>query len=314
MSKISIPKIKISNITIEEASRLFLQELEASGASQHTIKSYRAAIKQFINFIGNNKKIDQINDENYLQWISFVRKHGFANSKNGKNFEVTIHYYSIFVRRFLVWLGLNENIPVMNARKQSFSYALTWEEVGRLVNSIRDLDDLLIISIMTETGIRVRELLNLRWDDIDFQSGQIRILGKYNKERIVFMGPISKQALQTAYSIYGNKRQNIIGMTYQAVYKRLKSLAIRANLDPRKIRPHVLRHTFATEALRRGMSLPVLQRLLGHSDIKVTQLYLHLVNDDMRREYSRLFDQNNYEYLDQNKQMHYSYNRGMARI
>jgi len=60
-------------------------------------------------------------------------------------------------------------------------------------------------------------------------------------------------------------------------------------VDVERVRPHVLRHTFATEAIRRGMSLPALQKLLGHSDLKITQLYLHLTNDDVRREYEKVF-------------------------
>ncbi len=290
MSKIDIPKIKSNVSNINEAFNLFIKSMEISGASRLTIKSYKVAIQNFINFIGVDKKIDEINYEIYANWIYYLKKN--MSKKTKRNYEATIHYYSIFVRRFLNWLGIDQELPIMSLRRQTFSEALTWEEITKLISSVRDLEDLLIVSILSETGLRVRELLNLTWDDINLDTGQIRVLGKYNKERIVFIGPLSRQALIEAYSIYGNKRKNIINLSYQAVYKRLKSLALRAGLDARKIRPHVLRHTFATEALRRGMSLPALQRLLGHSDIKITQLYLHLVNDDVRREYNKLFSQN----------------------
>lgn len=69
------------------------------------------------------------------------------------------------------------------------------------------------------------------------------------------------------------------------MYKKLKRLALRAGIPPGKVRPHVLRHTFATRALRSGISLPSLQRLLGHTDIRTTQVYLHLTIDDIKREY-----------------------------
>ena len=292
MSKINIPRVKTNISNINDAFNLFLRELEVSGASHLTIKSYRVAIKNFISYIGEDKKISDISSELYLNWLSNLKK--LMSKKTGKNYETTLHYYSIFVRRFINWLGVDDDLPIMSNKRLSFSNALSWEEITRLVSSIRDLDDLLIISVMSETGLRVRELLNLTWDDINFNTGQIRVQGKYNKERIVFIGPLSRQALLQAYSLYKDKRKNVIDLTYQAVYKRLKSLAIRAGIDPKKVRPHVLRHTFATEALRRGMSLPALQRLLGHSDIKVTQLYLHLVNDDVKREYNRLFAQQNF--------------------
>ncbi|AFZ70129.1 site-specific recombinase XerD [Caldisphaera lagunensis DSM 15908] len=312
MSKIDLPKIKSNISSIKEAFNLFIKSMEVSGASPLTIKSYKVAIQNFINFIGENKRIDEINYDIYANWINYLKKNMSKRTK--RNYEATIHYYSIFVRRFLNWIGTDQELPIMSLRRQTFSEALTWEEVTKLISSVRDLDDLLIVSILSETGLRVRELLNLTWDDINLDTGQIRVIGKYNKERIVFIGPLSRQALIEAYNLYGNKRKNIIDLTYQAVYKRLKSLAVRAGLDPRKVRPHIIRHTFATEALRRGMSLPALQRLLGHSDIKITQLYLHLVNDDVRREYNRLFSQQNYIQDNNAFQPYYinpqSYNKG----
>ncbi|MCE4607949.1 MAG: tyrosine-type recombinase/integrase [Caldisphaeraceae archaeon] len=294
MPEILLPKMKKSLNNVNEALDLFLQEMEVGGASPLTIRSYRAALTNFIRFIGKDRRAQDISSEDYMKWVIYLRKNGLSRVKRPGRKDVTIHYYSMFVRKFLLWLGIEEELPIMSTRKQPFSSALSWNDVVRLFDAIRDLDDLLIVSLMVETGMRVRELLTLTWNDINFQNGEIKIRGKYGKERIVFMGPVSRQALLEAYMLFKNRRELVLDKSYQAVYKRLKSLAKRAGLDPDRVRPHVLRHTFATEALRRGMSLPVLQRILGHSDIKTTQLYLHLLNDDARREYNRLFDQGVY--------------------
>ncbi len=284
------PPRHVRAMMLADAINVFLDYLLASGASRNTVKPYRAALKSFLSHTGNIR-VSAINESHYVSWIRRLQIHGQTrNGKEAKSRSNTIHYYTVFVRRFLKWVGIEWEPPVVPRRRSGFSEALKWDEVMRLVEASRDITDALIVSLLAETGLRASELLNLRYADIDIGRGEVRVIGKYGKERIVFLGPLSRAILLSIIERGMHRpRDLVIDMSYQALYKRLKSLAKRAGLDPKRVRPHVLRHTFATEALRRGMSLPVLQKLLGHSDIKITELYLHMNLEDARREYDIAF-------------------------
>jgi len=275
-------------MSVREAVNVFVSTLSALGLSAKTLKVYSAALRSFIEFIGDDKLISEVTLEDYIKWLSSLR----GGSRRVS--DSTIHYYSVFVRRFLKWAGLRGEIPVVPRARGGFSNALEWAEVGRLVEASRDYIDLVAIALMAESGLRASELLSLRVIDIDPYNGVVRVTGKYGKQRIVVLGPLSR-AIIAEYIVRTrlNPNDRLINISYQALYKRLKRLAEIAGVDPNKVRPHVLRHTFATEAIRRGMSLPALQKLLGHSDLKITQLYLHLTNEDVRREYERVFLQQN---------------------
>ena len=285
----------------KEVLEEFLASLLAAGASEKTVRVYRAAIEDFLEFIGD-KPLRDVSVGDVRRWRMERLKKGFPrrrrNRRNNDPVEerrwrqMTLHYYTLLLRGFFEWLGLNVHVPVVKAPRRREVEALSEQEVYALLNASRDLLDLLIVALLVETGLRAQEALELRWRDIDFGKGEIRVrAAKYGEERVVFFGPLTRQVL---YAWFNQRRprvidEKVLGLSYSGLYKRLKSLAKRAGLDPRKVRPHVLRHTFATQALRKGMSLIAVQRLLGHRDVKVTQVYTHLLKEDLKLQYNVAF-------------------------
>ncbi|ALU12027.1 integrase [Ignicoccus islandicus DSM 13165] len=294
MGRLKYPPMKPNlEWRISEAMQVFLDFMEASGANPKTIKSYRVAIMDFARYLGD-KPLKEIGYTDYLNWIKYRMRTGFSKKyKNDKKaLQTTLHYYSLFVRNFLKWIGL-DGLPVVPKPRRDVVDALTPEEVNALISVAVDPIDRLIVSLLLETGLRASEALNIEIRDIDFRRRAIRVRGKYGKERIVLFGPLTEEALRQAWPLI-SKTRKLIPLSYQGLYKRLKKLARKAGLSPERVHPHVLRHTFATEALRRGMSLPALQKLLGHSDIKTTQIYLHLLLDDVSEQYHRAFSRTQY--------------------
>ena len=150
--------------------------------------------------------------------------------------------------------------------------------------------DRLILEILYSTGMRVGELEFVKISDINFYDNSIKVLGKGNKERIVFFGEYAREFLD----LYLSKREE--GCEYLFVNKngkRLTSRGIRYILDKlidkasleTKVTPHMLRHTFATHLLNEGCDLLSVQELLGHESLRATQVYTHVTNDRLKDVY-----------------------------
>ncbi len=283
--------LDMDNLSIVEE---FLASLEAAGASPQTVKAYRAALMDFIGFLGD-KPLRETGPREYNAWRMHRLRNGFPGSRGrgGRQGRLaTLHYYSLFVRRFLRWLGLGFDAPVTRRPRRRVD-ALSEEEVRRLLDAARDPLDMVILRLLLDTGMRSRELLGLRVGDILFDEGVIVVReAKYGGERRVLATRETLEVLRAWIRLRGlGPRDPVVPLSYSGLYKRIRRLGERAGIPREKARPHILRHTFATRALRRGMSLPAVQRLLGHSDIKVTEIYTHLTLEDIRREYRRLEDE-----------------------
>jgi len=286
------PPPNARDMRIGEAIEAFLAALAAAGASAKTVRAYRAALRDFLEFVGN-RAVREIGASDVAGWVYDRLSKGLRRPRgdSGRARRMTMHYYTLFLRSFFQWLGVDVKVPVVRKPRRARIEALSPEEVERLISASRDVLDLLIVALLFETGLRAREAVGIRVKDVDMSRREIRVRDtKYGEERIVLYGPLTEQALSLWLTLKPRRPSDpLLGISYSGLYKRLKSLARRAGIDPERVRPHVLRHTFATEALRRGIPLPMLQRLLGHRDIKVTQVYLHVLNDDIRAAYQRAF-------------------------
>lgn len=174
---------------------------------------------------------------------------------------------------------------------------LSSSEIKRFMLGIRRYRDIAIIYLMLFCGLRSCEVITLDVNDVDLIDDQVRIRGKGGKERVLPMSPAVRQAL-LRYLEYERPTncghsKCFVAMKGEGMGRPLTTGGLRKIFRQRRknsikgAHPHIFRHTFATHLVQSGVSLPVVQKLLGHSDIEVTMGYLHLSLDDVSKEYHR---------------------------
>ena len=159
------------------------------------------------------------------------------------------------------------------------------EEASRLASTCKDAREKLLVWTLLDTGLRVAELAHLKKDNIDWQGHRLMIYGKggpygsRTKRRIIPLSDRIQPLIEGHFAL-----NDTIGITVRTIQNIVKDVANRARIS-RPVSPHVLRHTFAVAAVQKGISLPALQRLLGHDRLTTTEIYLNLSPEEIVREF-----------------------------
>lgn len=290
-----------------ELKQQFLEYLEIErGRSVKTVENYDRYLERFFNFSRANKPGD-ITEEQVREFRLYLNRQ--PGTKVGGRTEPmkrrTQNYYLIALRAFLKFLrrrgvaSLNpERIELAKVPERSIDM-ISAAELKRLMNApnTKELEgkrDKAILELLFSTGLRISELTGLCIDDIDMTRDEFSVRGKGDKIRVVFLSDTARKAVQdylknrkdmddAMFIRYGRKMNDggDLRLSPRAVQRLLKKYAAAAGIT-RKVTPHVIRHSFATDLLSNGADLRSVQALLGHANIATTQVYTHVTDKHLR--------------------------------
>jgi len=195
-------------------------------------------------------------------------------------------FYRFLSTQGIVSINPLTGIDRPRIKQQEIKY-LKHNQVLRLIDSIDDPRDKLIVRTIYATGVRVSELCNMNIEDIDFDEHTIRIRGKGDKMRLVF---VDDETLAEILKFVGTRISGPLFVGQQG--KHISSRAIQhifKHYAPSGITPHKIRHSYASELYKRSKNLRVVQENLGHTSIKTTEIYLHTDIDERRQVYQQFF-------------------------
>jgi len=271
---------------------LWLEE----GLSEHTLKAYGSDLKQFARWSG--RPLLQVDSADLSAYLAHLGQRGGSARSSARILSSLRKFYGYLMRERLIGLDPSSGIesPYLG---RPLPDSLSEAEVEALLESpdtaqALGLRDRSMLEVLYATGLRVSELVALRFDQWNQLRGLVRLFGKGNKERLV---PLGEEATIWLDRYLGDARPALLGvrrseylfvtrrggpMTRQAFWHLIKRYARRAGIS-KPLSPHTLRHAFATHLINHGADLRVVQMLLGHSSLSTTQIYTHVAQERLKR-------------------------------
>lgn len=269
------------------------------GLSMNTASAYRQDISRFLRHLKNAEK-DPLtaSPDDITSFLALLMDSGLSvRSYTRALIAVRAFYrYLVLTKRLKESPTAGVSVPRFAGRLPDF---MSIQDVDMLLSAPDTktplgLRDKAMLEVLYAAGLRVSELISLRLNDVNLQKGYVTALGKGGKERAVPIGDAAmhwvKRYMEEGMRILLKERTSaylfITGrsgrMTRQNFWLVIKNAALRAGIDPRRIKPHALRHSFATHLLERGADLRLVQAMLGHADISTTQIYTHVTKGALK--------------------------------
>ncbi len=266
------------------------------GLAANTVASYRRDLAQFTQLTAE-QKASRVTPRLIQSYIGELSRRGLKPSSMARKISS--------LKRFLAYLVEQGNLPAnpmagFSAPRLTRYHPiyLSPQEVMQIIEAV-DLKarggkrDRAILELLYGCGLRISELINLCYRDIEFEAGFVRVLGKGGKQRLVPIGGYAAEAVRAHEAGGGETDDGLIFRNRQgralsrvSLWKIIRRAAIRAGIS-KSVSPHTFRHSFATHLLQGGADLRVVQEMLGHADISTTQIYTRLDQEYIVAEHRR---------------------------
>lgn len=288
----------------QNAIELYLTWLELDkGLSKNTVKSYHSDISQFLKFLFKKKlkNWDSVQSSHFDAWLNQLGAEGLSKQSQSRKFTSIRSFSKFLLSERIIKKDFSE-LSYRPKLDKKLPITLEINEMTQLINvaksdTVYGLRDYCIIELMYSAGLRVSELCFLKIEHMNIEDGILRVFGKGSKERIVPLGENAKRALD-AYLVRSrpsfvntNTDTTIFlsrmgkGLSRKTIWYMIKRYSEKA-LIKKAIKPHTMRHSFATHLLEGGADLRSIQDLLGHADISTTQIYTNMQKARLQEEHS----------------------------
>ena len=272
-----------------------------TGASKNTLSAYRSDLKIFSKWLNNNSLID-VDKKQIQDYFSYRKDSNISASTQSRMLTCLHSFYQFLSDKKNLAIDPTEQLDYPKLEKK-LPIFLNVQEVERLLEapnskSLFGQRDRAMLELLYSCGLRVSELINLSYHNINLKDEFIRIHGKGNKERLLPMGEIAidyltKYELNSRPALLKNGQSDSYflsnrgrAMSRQNFFYIIKDYASKAGID-KPLSPHSLRHAFATHLVQKGADLRSVQLMLGHSDISSTQLYTHIQNAQLKTQHQK---------------------------
>lgn len=271
------------------------------GLATNSLASYGRDLAGFAQYLKRARKTpDQIHRGDVRDYLASLYRRGLSARSVARHLVSLRNFY-----RFLLQEGQIQSDPTAEVDGPKVGHSLpkylTAQEVDALLaqpdpSTPAGLRDRAMLELLYATGMRVSELVHLRWEDFEANLGVVRCRGKGSKERLI---PVGKSALRAVEAYWREGRAKLAGkmsspflflnrrgtgLSRVGFWKILAQYGRAAGIST-PLTPHLVRHSFATHLLERGADLRSIQLMLGHSDISTTQIYTHVLKERLKQVY-----------------------------